>query len=157
MSDTTSLRRRISIRKPERERAFEVPAERLYQALQRTRADWAADCARWHRDHELAQQTLGYQSGKFAPEYLPDLPDTCWATLDDHGYRSRLCHTRRRGVATLGLAETVAILEHSEVEALRIGMIKTADRAWTFMLFFDATATTVLACARGGRVQPEGD
>lgn len=40
--------------KPEHERAFEVPAERLYQALQRTRADWAADCARWHRDHELA-------------------------------------------------------------------------------------------------------
>jgi ankyrin repeat protein len=37
--DTTSLRRRISIRKPEHERAFEVPAERLYQALQRTRTD----------------------------------------------------------------------------------------------------------------------
>ena len=52
MSDTTSLRRRISIREPEHEHAFEVPAERLYQALQRTRADWAAACAPWHRDHE---------------------------------------------------------------------------------------------------------
>ena len=28
----------VSIRKPEHERAFEVPAERLYQALQQTRA-----------------------------------------------------------------------------------------------------------------------
>ncbi len=71
-------------------------------------------------------------------------------------YRIRLRHTRRRGVATLGLAETVAILERSEDEALRIGVIKTADRAWTFMLFFDPAATTLLACARGGRVQPEG-
>ncbi|CAL9657183.1 hypothetical protein [Streptomyces sp. enrichment culture] len=40
---------------------------------------------------------------------------------------------------------------------MRIGMVKTADRAWTFMLFLDAAATTVLACARGGRVQLEHD
>ncbi|GAA2773610.1 hypothetical protein [Kitasatospora cinereorecta] len=74
-----------------------------------------------------------------------------------HGYRARLRHTRRRGVATLGLSETVAVLEQSEDEALRIGMIRSADRTWTFMLFLDAAATTVLACARGGRVQPQDD
>ncbi|MEV5761678.1 hypothetical protein ACIQHU_36055 [Streptomyces tendae] len=74
-----------------------------------------------------------------------------------HTYRTRLRLTRKRGVATLGLTETVEILEQAGDQALRIGMVKTADRAWTFMLFLDAAATTVLACARGGRVQREDD
>ncbi|MFF2143638.1 hypothetical protein [Kitasatospora sp. NPDC058190] len=72
-------------------------------------------------------------------------------------YSRRLRHTQKRGIATLGLTETVGILRQAGDEALRIGMIRTADRAWTFILFFNAAATTVLACARGGRVQPEDD
>ncbi|MFD7989841.1 hypothetical protein ACFV4M_41615 [Kitasatospora indigofera] len=72
-----------------------------------------------------------------------------------HTYRTRLRLTQKRGVATLGLTETVEILEQAGDQALRIGMIKTEDRAWTFMLFLDAAATTVLACARGGHVQLE--
>ncbi|MFD0274147.1 hypothetical protein ACFVHB_09590 [Kitasatospora sp. NPDC127111] len=72
-------------------------------------------------------------------------------------YRRRLRTTQRRGVATLGLTETVGILERAGDEPLRIGLIQTADQAWGFMLFFNAAATTVLACARGGRVRPEDD
>ncbi|MFB7675126.1 hypothetical protein ACFC26_27320 [Kitasatospora purpeofusca] len=72
-------------------------------------------------------------------------------------YRRRLRTARRRGVATLGLTETVGILEQAADEPLRIGLVSTADRAWGFMLFLDAAATTVLACARGGRVRPEDD
>ncbi|MFJ8386653.1 hypothetical protein ACIQ9Q_19405 [Streptomyces sp. NPDC094438] len=34
---------------------------------------------------------------------------------------------------------------------MRIGLIKTAEQAWTFMFFLNAAATTVLACARGAR------
>ncbi|MEU6548377.1 hypothetical protein [Streptomyces sp. NPDC046859] len=74
-----------------------------------------------------------------------------------HTYRTRLRITQKRGVATLGLIETVEILEQAGDQAMRIGMVKTADRAWAFMLFLDAAATTVLACARGGRVQLEDD
>ncbi|MFE1296588.1 hypothetical protein [Streptomyces sp. NPDC058731] len=74
-----------------------------------------------------------------------------------HTYRTRtrLRLTQKRGVATLGLTETVEILEQAGDQALRIGMIKTAGQAWTFMLLLDAAATTVIACARGGRVQLE--
>ncbi|WP_436775547.1 hypothetical protein [Yinghuangia sp. YIM S09857] len=68
-----------------------------------------------------------------------------------HTYRRRLRHTRKRGLATLGLAETVSILERAGDEAVRLGLIQTADRAWSYVLFIDATATTVLACARGAR------
>lgn len=68
-----------------------------------------------------------------------------------HTYQTRLRLAQKRGLATLGLTETVGILEHAEDEALRIGLIKTADQAWTFMLFLNAAATTVLACARGAR------
>ncbi|PNG22148.1 hypothetical protein [Streptomyces cahuitamycinicus] len=35
----------------EHEDAFKVPAERLHQALQRTRADWEAACRRWNREN----------------------------------------------------------------------------------------------------------
>ncbi|MFI6154582.1 hypothetical protein ACIBCA_18060 [Kitasatospora sp. NPDC051170] len=62
-------------------------------------------------------------------------------------YRARLGITRRRGQPTLALAETVEILGSAGDELLRIGRIDAADRPWTFMLFLDATATTVLACA----------
>ncbi|MFI6850068.1 hypothetical protein OG535_39840 [Kitasatospora sp. NBC_00085] len=72
-------------------------------------------------------------------------------------YSFRLRNTQRRGVATLGLTETLGILERAGEEPLRIGRIRTADGAWAFMLFFNAEATTVLACARGGRVRPEDD
>ncbi|GAA0902864.1 MULTISPECIES: hypothetical protein [Streptomyces violaceusniger group] len=36
-------------RKPEHEGVFEIPAERLHQALQRTRADWEVACRCWNR------------------------------------------------------------------------------------------------------------
>ncbi|MDR3033688.1 MAG: hypothetical protein LBV78_11390 [Kitasatospora sp.] len=68
-----------------------------------------------------------------------------------HSYRTRLRITQKRGLPTLGLTESVGSLEHAGDEALRLGLIKTADQAWTFMLFLNAAATTVLACARGAR------
>ncbi|MFI6983981.1 hypothetical protein ACIBSV_35925 [Embleya sp. NPDC050154] len=63
-------------------------------------------------------------------------------------YRTRLRRLRKRKPEqpTPGLAETVDILERADDELLRLGQINTADRAWTFMLFLDAAATTVLAC-----------
>ncbi|MFI6448495.1 hypothetical protein [Kitasatospora sp. NPDC050543] len=64
-----------------------------------------------------------------------------------HTYRTRLRIAQKRGRATLGLAETVGLLERMEDELLRIGWIDTTDRAWAFTLFLNATATTVLACA----------
>ncbi|MER5927749.1 hypothetical protein [Streptomyces mirabilis] len=44
------------------EATVEVPAERLHQALQRTRADWEAELRRWNRENpdlaaDLAQAT----------------------------------------------------------------------------------------------------
>ncbi|MEV7189641.1 hypothetical protein [Kitasatospora sp. NPDC093102] len=63
-----------------------------------------------------------------------------------HTYRTRLRLTQKRGQPTLALAETVEILKGTGDELLRIGRIDTADRTWTFMLFLNATATTVLAC-----------
>ncbi|MFE9023788.1 hypothetical protein ACFYNL_35180 [Streptomyces sp. NPDC007808] len=46
--------------KPEHQGVFVVPAERLHQALQRTRANWEAACRQWNRENpdfaaELAQ------------------------------------------------------------------------------------------------------
>ncbi|MBT2471834.1 hypothetical protein J7E97_29240 [Streptomyces sp. ISL-66] len=61
-------------------------------------------------------------------------------------YRSRLRRARLRGQQTLALDETVDILQRAADEPIRIGEITTEDRSWTFMLFLDATATTVLAC-----------
>ncbi|MCX4690596.1 hypothetical protein OG401_40990 [Kitasatospora purpeofusca] len=72
-----------------------------------------------------------------------------------YSFRDR--NTRRRGIATLGLTESLGILERAGEEPLRTARITTADGAWVFMLFLDAEATTVLACARGGRVRPEGN
>ncbi|GAA0439321.1 helix-turn-helix transcriptional regulator [Streptomyces luteireticuli] len=37
--------------KSQHEDVFEVPAERLHQALQRTQADWEAACQQWNREN----------------------------------------------------------------------------------------------------------
>lgn len=72
-------------------------------------------------------------------------------------YARRLRTTQRGGVETVGLTETVGILRQAGDEPLRIGLIRTADHACVFVLFLNAAATTVLACARGGRAQLKGD
>lgn len=74
-----------------------------------------------------------------------------------HTYRIRGRVAQRHGQVTLGLDETVGILERTGDELLRIGLIETADRAWTFTLFLDAPATTVLACAGVARTRHESD
>ncbi|MBD0692993.1 hypothetical protein [Streptomyces sp. CBMA123] len=71
-------------------------------------------------------------------------------------YARRLRNARRRGVPTLGVTEALRILERAGGEPLRPGRIVTADGAWAFVLFLDASATAVLACARGGPVRSEG-
>ncbi|MGK5450740.1 hypothetical protein [Streptomyces radiopugnans] len=63
-----------------------------------------------------------------------------------HIYRSRLRRIRKRGQPTLALAATVDLLEQAGEELLRIGRIDAPDTPWTFLLFLDAAATTVVAC-----------
>ncbi len=70
-------------------------------------------------------------------------------------YRTRLRLTQRRGQSTLALAETIDILEQAGEARVRIGRIDPADEAWTFMLFLDAEAITVLACTGVGRHESE--
>ncbi|MGW6917354.1 hypothetical protein ACWGB8_26510 [Kitasatospora sp. NPDC054939] len=70
-------------------------------------------------------------------------------------YRARLRITQKRGQPTLALAKTVEILRSAGDELLRIGRVDTADRTWTFMLFLNATATTVLACTGVDATQNE--
>ncbi len=64
-----------------------------------------------------------------------------------HTYRTRLHITQRRRQPTMALASTVNLLYAAAEEPLRIGRIDAADKPWTFMLFLNATATSVLACA----------
>ncbi|MET9466649.1 hypothetical protein ABZY44_17950 [Streptomyces sp. NPDC006544] len=66
-------------------------------------------------------------------------------------YGMRLRRIRLRGQQTLALEETVSILQRAADEPVRTGEITATDRSWTFMLFLDATASTVLAC---GGVSP---
>lgn len=70
-----------------------------------------------------------------------------------HGMRLR--RTRLRGRQTLALEETIDILRRAADEPIRVGEIIAEDRSWTFMLFLDATANTVLAC--GGLAPPPAD
>jgi hypothetical protein len=58
---------------------------------------------------------------------------------------------------TIGLDETVGVLEATGDELFRVGSIRTADRVWTFMLFLNATATTVMACADAARTSRDSD
>ncbi|MGW6688049.1 hypothetical protein [Streptomyces sp. NPDC054961] len=71
-------------------------------------------------------------------------------------YGMRLRRIRLRGRRTLALEETVGVLQGAADEPVRTGEITAADRSWTFMLFLDATATTVLACG-GVSPPPAGD
>ncbi|MFH8893543.1 hypothetical protein [Streptomyces sp. NPDC017949] len=64
-----------------------------------------------------------------------------------HTYRIRSRVTQRRGQVALGLDETVGILKGAGDELLRTGLIRATGGVWTFTLFFNAAATTVLACA----------
>lgn len=74
-----------------------------------------------------------------------------------HTYRIRGRVVPRRRQVTLGLDETVGILEATGDELLHIGSIGTADQAWTFTLFLNAAANTVLACIGVDRTSREGD
>ncbi|MFI1606928.1 hypothetical protein ACH4YN_33085 [Streptomyces griseofuscus] len=73
-----------------------------------------------------------------------------------HTYRVRSRVARRHRQETLGLDETVGILEAAGDELIRTGLIRTADQVWTFTLFLNAAATTVLACAGVARTSYEG-
>ncbi|MFC7830773.1 hypothetical protein [Streptomyces sp. NPDC057375] len=73
-----------------------------------------------------------------------------------HTYRVRHRVAQRHGQPTLGLDETLGILDAAEDEVLRIGSIRTGDGHWTFVLFFNAAATTVLACAGVARTSHDG-
>ncbi|QMU75721.1 hypothetical protein GXW83_08185 [Streptacidiphilus sp. PB12-B1b] len=70
-------------------------------------------------------------------------------------YKARLHHTLRRGQKTLALSEAVDTLKGAEDALIRIGRIDTTDQTWVFMLFLDATATTLLACTGVLRTAPE--
>ncbi|MFE9481180.1 hypothetical protein ACFYNM_21560 [Streptomyces spororaveus] len=74
-----------------------------------------------------------------------------------HTYRIRRRVAQRHGQVTLGLDETVGILEATGDELLRIGSIRTPDQTWTFTLFLNATANTVLACTGVARTSHGGD
>ncbi|KQV16628.1 hypothetical protein [Kitasatospora sp. Root107] len=60
---------------------------------------------------------------------------------------SRLRHSFRIGLTTLGLDETVAILRQHRDKPLRTGNVIAADRSWFYTLYFDATGTELLACS----------
>lgn len=60
---------------------------------------------------------------------------------------TRLRWSWKRGLTTLGLDETVAILARHRDEQLRTGNVVAADRSWFFTLYFDATGTELLACS----------
>jgi hypothetical protein len=70
-------------------------------------------------------------------------------------YGRRLRLTRRNGQETLALSSAVEILEHAGDALIRIGRIDTTDGTWTFMLFLDAAATTLLACTGVRRTERE--
>ncbi|MFD9517108.1 hypothetical protein [Streptomyces sp. NPDC059979] len=74
------------------------------------------------------------------PDAAPAYPLRCFRG------RTRRRFGRKRGLTALGLDKTIDILEAAGDELLRVGEIRTADQAWTFMLILDAAATTVPAC-----------
>ncbi|EDY46818.1 hypothetical protein SSBG_04781 [Streptomyces sp. SPB074] len=60
-------------------------------------------------------------------------------------YARRLRHTRRKGVATVGLEHAVQRLgEHDR--PVRLGRVAAADRSWVFMLFFTEDGGSLVAC-----------
>ncbi|WP_329555312.1 hypothetical protein [Streptomyces sp. NBC_00696] len=67
---------------------------------------------------------------------------------------TRLRRSSKRGLTTLGLDESVAILAGHRDEQLRTGIIDTPDRSWFFTLYFDATGTELLACSGVLRSRP---
>lgn len=74
-----------------------------------------------------------------------------------HLYRGRLRRTRAHGQRTRDLPATVAALEQSGGEPLRLGRVKAADGSWTFLVFLDAAATAVVACTGVARTRQGHD
>ncbi|GAA4830379.1 hypothetical protein [Kitasatospora terrestris] len=60
---------------------------------------------------------------------------------------SRLRHSRRIGLTTLGLDESVEILSRHRNVSFRTGILDAPDRSWFYTLYFDATGTELLACS----------
>ncbi|MFJ8475909.1 hypothetical protein [Kitasatospora sp. NPDC094011] len=60
---------------------------------------------------------------------------------------SRLQHARRIGLVTVGLDESVEILSRHRDVPLRTVLLDAPDRSWFFTLYFNATATELLACS----------
>lgn len=105
-----------------------------------TREDLAAMLDGATTSHALARTALA-EGGDFVVWEGP-VP----ATQLVSAYGRRLRHTRRSGQETFDLSAAVDTLAHAGDSLIRIGSIGTTDRTWTFMLFLDATATTLLAC-----------
>ncbi|MFE2495662.1 hypothetical protein ACFXKX_28775 [Streptomyces scopuliridis] len=105
-----------------------------------TREDLAAMLGGDTDAHALARTALA-EGGHF-DVWDGLVPATQLASV----YGRRLRHTRRRAQETLALSSAVDILERAGDALIRIGQIGTTDRTWNFMLFFDATASTLLAC-----------
>ena len=64
---------------------------------------------------------------------------------------TRLRRSLKRGLTTLGLDESVAILAGHRDEQLRTGITEAPDRSWFFTLYLDATGTELLACSSVNR------
>ncbi|WP_436956587.1 hypothetical protein [Streptomyces sp. SudanB182_2057] len=62
-----------------------------------------------------------------------------------HIYARRLRHTRRRGIETTNLAHAVDLLGRHQ-HPVRLGQIRAADSAWTFMLFLTEDGSRLIAC-----------
>ncbi|MFE5736169.1 hypothetical protein [Streptomyces celluloflavus] len=60
-------------------------------------------------------------------------------------YKRRLLHTRRKGIETLGLERAVQILDRYD-QAVRLGQVKAADGAWTFMPYLAEDGGALVAC-----------
>ncbi len=69
-------------------------------------------------------------------------------------YARRLRRVRLKGIEPLGLERAVELLrQHGR--PVRGGMIESADRTWTFLLFLTEDGSALVACAGVQRVVEE--
>ncbi|MFF3113243.1 hypothetical protein ACFVSN_29100 [Kitasatospora sp. NPDC057904] len=69
-------------------------------------------------------------------------------------YSRRERRILERGLYSLGLAESLAILRQAGDGALRVAVVQTPDCSGPFIVFLDATAPRVLACLDSPRFLP---
>lgn len=69
-------------------------------------------------------------------------------------YGRRLRLTLRKGIETTGLEQVVQRLSRY-AGPVRLGQIRAADRAWTFMLFLDQDGSALVFCTGVRRMPTE--